>query len=84
MGMYNEVFAKCDCGAYAEIQIAQIVLGFGGFYLDRPSTMEELSTRQKRELADAVKGRAFQCQGCGYQFNVQVEVQPKNTKKVVI
>lgn len=73
MGMYNEVFKKCphcDRG-YGYLQIHQIVLGFGGFYLDSPERIaEELDLDQVKELKEAVEGQWFQCQECSETFKL--------------
>lgn len=68
MGMYNEVFVKCPtCNCHAYCQISQIVLGFGGFYLDRPDTLEALSTDELTRLREAISGEYFCCRSdkCG-------------------
>lgn len=81
MGMYNEVFCRCpECGSYAYMQISQIVLGFGGFYLDQPETMADLDDDELIRLREAVAEDPFRCepsfpgdddedQWCGHTFN---------------
>lgn len=70
MGMYNEVFQPCPnshCGiGYA--QIPQIVDGFGGFYLNKPETFEELSTEHLERLLAYVEDEIFICDKCGLRF----------------
>lgn len=72
MGMYNEVFTKCECGKYAYMQIPQIVLGFGGFYLEERSTLEELSNEELFRLKSYVINGKFTCE-CGNYFNPYAE-----------
>ena len=65
MGMYNEVFKKCpECGARMEVQIPQIVFGFGGFDLDDPSTYKNLSADERNDLFDGIKDKTFFCEKC--------------------
>ena len=73
MGMYNEVFKKCPhCkDGVGYLQIHQIVLGFGGFDLDNPFTLEELSVDDLRELRDAVEGKAFYCKEPGNPLGIR-------------
>lgn len=75
MGMYNEVFYPCpkNCGGYGYLQIQQIVLGFGGFYLDKriefcSESVRELTEEALIELKDAVTGELFTCECCGNSF----------------
>lgn len=66
MGMYNEVFKRCpECGKRGYLQIHQIVLGFGGFNMDDPETLKELSPSQLEELHEAIEGETFVCAGQG-------------------
>lgn len=85
MGMYNEVFKKCPnegCSGYGYMQIHQIVLGFGGFYLDRPESIaEELDKDQIIELKEAVEDRKwFECQNCKETFNIN---DPQDTSEKI-
>lgn len=73
MGMYNEVFAPCSCGSYAEIQIRQIVDGFGDFYLNRPETIKLLTSIQKDHLVDELKDKYFYCSLCDESFTINIE-----------
>ena len=72
--MYNEVYKSCPkCGQRCEIQISQIVLGFGHFNLDDTDDLSErLTEKQLRELRDAVWHEKFYCnrdrEGCGSCF----------------
>lgn len=70
MGMYNEVFKQCpECGKYGYMQIPQIVLGFGNFYLDDITTLRDLSNEDLLQLKEYVKDGNFRCE-CGNFFNV--------------
>lgn len=77
MGMYNEVFSTCpDCGGNGYMQIGQIVMGFGGFNIDRPSELaEDLNETDLIELYSRVVERDFVCQNCNLRFN---RLQAKN------
>lgn len=70
MGMYNEVFKKCPhCPeGVGYMQIGQIVLGFGGFDLDEPSTLEKLSLEDLRELRGRVATETFNCRRPGGEW----------------
>ena len=70
MGMYNEVYKSCPkCRDLCEIQIRQIVLGFGSFNLDNiESLADELTEEQLLQLRDAVKDERFYCRTCGCSF----------------
>lgn len=83
MGMYNEVRARCPhCNAVAEIQIQQIVDGFGEFCLGIPSTLEDLSYDEKVALASLVNHRKFTCTGSDpHTFSVQVDVRLPGTDR---
>lgn len=63
MGMYNEVFKKCPhCkDGVGYVQIGQIVLGFGGFDLDRPDSLDELTVDQLKDLKEVLKNEYFNC-----------------------
>lgn len=78
MGMYNEVFKRCpkECGRRAMTQIKpQIVLGFGGFDLDRPERLaEDLDADQLRQLEESIKGEWFEC-SCGHRFQLCSEAE---------
>jgi len=96
MGMYNEVYKDCpECGKPCYIQISQVVLGFGGFRLDRPESMEDLTQDQKEYLAEILnrEGVKFWCngepdqkhEGCGHSFNVHIKVgKPKPKQEIII
>lgn len=68
MGMYNEIYKKCpNCTkGVGYLQIGQIVLGFGGFDLDDPTTLERLSNADLQRLLDAVRGAEFSCRPPGW------------------
>ena len=69
MGMYNEVFCECPkCGGFGYLQVPQFVLGFGGFYLDRPETMLELSYEDLLKLKSILGKERFECEKCGNYF----------------
>lgn len=81
MGMYNEVRKQCyNCGATCEIQIPQVVLGFGGFNLDDPNSdaIQDLTYEQKLELKEYVEAESFYCghDSCNSSFEVEIQVQP--------
>jgi hypothetical protein len=62
MGIYNEVCKSCPkCGKFMEIQIPQVIYGFGGFNLDMPDTYAALSSEQKEYLFDLIKEKTFYC-----------------------
>lgn len=65
MGMYNEVFKKCPhcSNGTGYLQIHQIVLGFGGFNLDDPNSLNRLSLDELSQLREAVTGGDFHCLG---------------------
>ena len=71
MGMFNEVFAPCpECGSSGYTQIAQLVSGFGGFYLTNFSTLEKLDSDDVESLYQMVEGESFECQNedCRHYF----------------
>lgn len=78
MGMYNEVFKKCPkCGGRGYMQISQIVLGFGDFDLDRPSSLEDYSEAELLQLESHLRDednrfvcgdQPFADGGCGRHF----------------
>lgn len=68
--MYNEVFAPCpECQGRAMVQVSQYVLGFGGFFIDDPETMLELTKEQLKDLREELEGEQFECH-CGHTFVV--------------
>lgn len=73
MGMYNEVFSTCPvCGGRGYMQIHQIVLGFGGFYIDDTDSLaDQLDEDQLQELHRCVMEGMFVCEGgdCHHHFN---------------
>jgi hypothetical protein len=92
MGMYNEVFKQCpECGRRCYQQIPQVVLGFGGFDLDRPSSMEDLTVEERGHLSEILNSenyKKFYCngdkdfstvknEGCGHSFTVHISVKPR-------
>lgn len=77
MGMYNEVYCACPkCGAQAEMQVHQIVGGFGQFNIQDRSTLENLTPDQLQELHDAVCEEKFVCPNCHKHFNPLVQADP--------
>ena len=86
MGMYNEVFKKCpycSCGV-GYMQIAQIVLGFGGFNLDRPETLSELKLEDLKMLRDSVQDNYFVCQAaCGRSFRLLSEADVDERQRII-
>lgn len=66
MGMYNEVFrTHVGCGGRMVLQISQIVLGFGDFNLDDPSSLKDrLTPDQVRTLYERVDNEWFVCEKC--------------------
>ncbi len=78
MGMYNEVFKNCpECGCQCEMQIYQVVLGFGGFFLDSPTALEQFTMDELKEVKEAVKDKLFYCEECGHNF----PAIPRNTEE---
>lgn len=78
MGMYNEVYCACPkCGAQAEMQVHQVVPGFGQFNIQDRSTLEGLSAEQLQELYDAVCEDQFRCPKCYKRFNPLVRQADK-------
>lgn len=70
--MYNEVYTSCPkCKATIEAQIPQIVLGFGGFNLDAPSTLEKLTEEELRKLKQIIPTTKFYCDSCQWEFSYQ-------------
>jgi hypothetical protein len=87
MGMYNEVYKSCpECGARCEVQISQVVLGFGEFDLDDPHGHTiTLDPEQKLLLKELVEQKQFNCEKCYYTFEVEVViVDRKNGNRVEI
>lgn len=87
MGMFNEVYKSCyNCGARCEIQIPQVVLGFGGFDLDNPNSTEHLTLEQKNELAEYVNEESFYCghDACNSSFRVKVVVADPSERTTVV
>lgn len=69
MGMYNEVFKNCpECGCQCTVQISQVVLGFGGFFLDSPKALEEFSMEELQLVKERIKDKLFYCDECGHNF----------------
>jgi hypothetical protein len=71
MGMYNEVFKKCPrCNSCCTLHISQIVLGFGGFYLDDPESIaRELDLEQIKQLKRSMEDKLFHCEKCSESFS---------------
>ena len=68
MGMYNEVRKTyVYCGALCEIQIPQIVLGFGEFNLNDSNSLRILIYEQLLSLRSYLKDKKFYC-NCGNFF----------------
>jgi len=69
MSMYNEVYRKCpECNTNCEIQISQIVLGFGEFNLDNPMSLIHLTVKELKMLKECVKDKKFYCPNCKHEF----------------
>jgi hypothetical protein len=99
MGMYNEVFKKCPhCpNGVGYMQIAQVVLGFGGFNLDDPSTLEDLSMQELKLLKDRIHDDTFSCRHqdgswahegddedvCGLSFRVLDEKEKDERERLI-
>ncbi len=76
MGMYNEVYCTCpECGQTAEMQISQIVLGFGEFHIQKRETMENLTEEELTLLHESVREEKFRCP-CGNWFNPLHDDEP--------
>ena len=87
--MYNEVFKRCpkeDCNGLGYMQIHQIVLGFGGFYLDSPESIaRELDKEQVIELKEAVERTGwFTCDECKETFNINEDEKTDEDKIDII
>ena len=82
MGMYNEVFKNCPkCNGLGYMQISQIVLGFGGFYLDSPSMLaDKLEIDEIKLLFERVEKGYFDCEKCGNHFTLH---EKKNTDEKI-
>jgi hypothetical protein len=79
MGMYNEVRKDCPrCGNQSEVQIPQVVLGFGDFNLNYPNDgdFKDLNTEQRIEFAYYVNNTTFYspAEERGHSFSVDVRV----------
>jgi len=73
MGMYNEVYKRCPkCESLNEIQISQVVLGFGGFHLDDPESMANLDIHEKKRLKMLVEKQVFHCDNCQNSYDVEL------------
>lgn len=83
MGMYNEVNASCpECEEICEIQISEVVPGFGEFYIGKcgSSQLEKLSQEDKEQIVKEVNEETFYCQNpeCNHHFKLHLEVgKPK-------
>lgn len=86
MGMYNEVFKKCPtCGDYIRLCITQIVLGFGGFYLDNPESIaDELDLEQIKRLKKCVDGEWFYCEKCDASFKASDSKEERQEKMDIL
>jgi len=83
MGMYNEVFKSCpECGTQCEIQIPQVVLGFGGFNLDNLDTLKQLSEKEVLTLKDYLSDETFWCEKCNNPFSYDSEKEEDKIKKI--
>lgn len=88
MGMYNEVYKSCpECGKRCEIQIHQIVLGFGQFDLDNPDSLaEQLDEDQLLELKEAVNEEKFWCNsegGCDAYFGASNHMEIRESRRAL-
>lgn len=85
--MYNEVFKKCPhCSNGAGyMQISQIVLGFGGFDLDRPETLSELDLEELKMLRESVFDDYFVCQSeaCRLSFRLLPAADEDARKQII-
>jgi hypothetical protein len=69
--MFNEVYKSCPrCGTQCDIQIPQIVLGFGCFDLESLNNISELSKKDLYLLKKYIQNKTFYC-NCGYSFASQ-------------
>ena len=86
MGMYNEVFKKCPtCDGYVCLHISQIVLGFGGFYLDDPESIaDELDLDQIKQLKRCVDGKWFYCEKCDASFKASDSKEERQEKMEIL
>lgn len=88
MGMYNEVFKKCPhcSGGVGYMQVKpQIVLGFGGFNLDRPETLSELDLEELKMLRESVFDDYFVCQSetCRLSFRLLPDADEDARKQII-
>jgi len=84
MGMFNEVYKRCpECGGRGEMQISQIILGFGEFDLDNKEDIaDRLDKYHIRRLVARVKEREwFTCRMCGNEFRYN---EQSNSDKIEI
>lgn len=69
MGMFNEVFCTCpQCGSQSYLQVPEFVLGFGGFDLENPETLLELSYEDLDDLRAIIDKEHFRCEKCKNYF----------------
>jgi len=86
MGMYNEVFKKCPhCGKKGYMQISQVVLGFGGFDLDDPTTLSELNLEELKMLQERVYDDYFSCksESCGNSFRIFADADEDARQQII-
>ncbi len=79
MGMYNEVRTSCpNCLAACEIQISEIVRGFGEFFISRfgdHSNIEKLRDEADKEMfIEEVNEETFYCKNCEHSFKLHLEL----------
>jgi hypothetical protein len=88
MGMFNEVNKRCpECGTSCQIQIYELVPGFGEFDLDDDANghLKDLTMEEKIELKECIEEKQFVCASCSNCFTLQVVIlTEKNTNRVVI
>lgn len=86
MGMYNEVFKKCPhCGSKGFMQISQVVLGFGGFDLDDPTTLSKLTLEELKMLQECVNNDYFSCmaESCGNSFRLLPDADKDARQQII-
>lgn len=99
MGMYNDVFKKCPhCEeGTGYMQIQQVVLGFGGFNLDDPKSLNNLTLNELSELRSAVVDHYFRCigkwdpllgreedsVGCGQAFRLNARDEDDARRRII-
>lgn len=71
MGMFNEVTYRCiQCAEQNQIQIPQVVLGFGNFVLHDSSTTEDLEDDDRILLFQYIMAEKPSCESCSWPLTL--------------